>query len=374
VTTPSGTDALIHASGPARTLVERPEPLLELPVRGVDGSSKTVVERLVETLTDAFLVLHDGVLVLEWYADSVVRETPHAVMSVTKSVVGCVAGVLVARGRLEPDQPVTRWVPEVATTGYAGVTIRDLLDMRTGRDYRESHEDVDGEVAQLGRCLTSEHSQGLHDLVLGSSRIGVHDGPFCYRSLDTELLGWVLERVARKPLPELVEQTILTPLGVEFDATLALDAQGTASASGGLGLTARDAARFAQMLLDGGAVGRRQVVPTEWIKDIRIGAGDSVDAFSQRVAAGLAAEVPSPPSAMYRNQFWVSEQGGHKFLALGVYGQYIHVDGDAGTAVVKLSSWTSPQDPERFTDGLACAEAVADHLGGSSTPRISLYS
>ncbi len=291
---PPGPRAPIHKSGPARTLVERPDPLLELLVRGADGSLETVAERLAQTLTDAFLVMHDGVLVLEWYADSITREVPHAVMSVTKSVVGCVAGVLVARGRLEPDQPVARWVPEVATTGYAAVTIRDLLDMRTGSDYRESHDDVDGEVAQLGRCLSTEHPMGLRDLVLGSPRIGVHNGPFCYRSLDTELLGWVLERAARKPMLELVEQTILTPLGAEFDASMALDAQGTANASGGLGLTARDAARFAQMLLDGGAVGRRQVVPTEWIKDIRIGAGDSVEAFSHRVTAGLAAEVPSP--------------------------------------------------------------------------------
>ncbi len=77
---------------------------------------------------------------------------------------------------------------------------------------------------------------------------------------------------------------------------------------------------------------------------------------------------------MYRNQFWVPEQGGHKFLALGIYGQYVHVDGDAGTVVVKLSSWKSPQDPQRFTDGLACAEAITDHLGGDSAPDISLYS
>ena len=374
MTSPLGSRASIHPSGPVRILVERPEPLLELLVRGGDGSLETVSERLSQTLTDAFLVIHDGVLVLEWYADPITREVPHAVMSVTKSVVGCVAGVLVGRGRLEPDQPVARCVPEVATTGYAAVTIRDLLDMRTGTDYRESHDDVDGELAQLGLCLSTDHPMGLHDLVLGSPRIGVHNGPFCYRSLDTELLGWVLERAAHKPIPELVEQTILTPMGAEFDASMALDPQGTASASGGLGLTARDTARFAQMLLDGGAVGRRQVVPTEWIKDIRIGGSDSVEAFTHGVTAGHAEEVPSPRSAMYRNQFWVPEQGGHKFLALGIYGQYVYVDGDAGTVVVKLSSWKGPQDPQRFTDGLACAEAITDELGGNSARDISLFS
>ncbi len=101
------------------------------------------------------------------------------------------------------------------------MTVRDLFDMRTGSDYRESHDDPDGEVAQLGRCLGAEQPMGLRDLVLGSPRVGVHHGPFCYRSLDTELLGWVLERAARKPLLELVAETILRPLGAEFDASMA---------------------------------------------------------------------------------------------------------------------------------------------------------
>ena len=77
---------------------------------------------------------------------------------------------------------------------------------------------------------------------------------------------------------------------------------------------------------------------------------------------------------MYRNQFWVPEQGGHTFLALGIHGQLVYVNGDNGTVAVKLSSWETPQDPQRFTDGLACAETIAGHLGGDSAPDISLYS
>ena len=374
MTSAAGARTPVTAAGPVRLLVERPRPLLGLPVRGADGSVRSVGEHLTRTRTDAFLVMHDGVLVLEWYAAPRTREAPLALMSVTKSVIGCLAGVLVSRGRVDPDCPAAHWVPEIATTGYAGVTVRDLLDMRAGTDYRESHEDPDGEVVQLGRCLTGERSEGIHDLLTSSTRIATHGGPFCYRSLDTELLGWVVERASRKPIAQLVEEWILAPLGAERDGSMAVDARGVASAAGGLALTGRDVARFGQMLLDGGAAGRHQVVPPEWVKDIRVGADDSIEAFRRRVVEGSAADVPGPASAMYRNQFWVPEKGGRAFLALGIYGQYVRVDGDSGTVVVKLSSWTRPQDPERFTDGLACAEACADHLGGHSIPYISLYS
>lgn len=362
---PSGRRVRIARGNAAvRDFVERPEPLLGLPVPNAEGSSGTLGEHLAQTLTDAFLVLHDGDLVLEWYARAQIRDTPQALMSVTKSVIGCLAGMLVTRGKLDPDRLASSWVREVAGSGYAAVTVRDLLDMRTGTDYRESYDDPEGEVVHLGSCLSGASTKGLHGLVTGTGRLAHHAGPFCYRSLDTELLGWVVERAASKSIAELVEQRVLTPLGAEHDASLAVDALGTGSASGGLAMTARDVARFGQMLLDGGAVSTRQVVPTEWIKDIRVGASDSVDAFRERAQGGPAADALSPPTAMYRNQFWVLEQGGHEFVALGIYGQYVHVNGDAGTVVVKLSSWPQPQDPQRFTDGLACAEAVAEHLEG----------
>ena len=372
---PSGSRiALRRGNSSARPLVERRVPLLDLPVARSGGTVGTLESQLAATSTDAFVVLHDGDLVLEWYAEPNDGATLQALMSVTKSVVGCLAGVLVDGGRLDPDLAVTRFVPEVATTGYAAATVRDLLDMRTGGDYRESYDDEDGEVVRLGERLRGDAPGGVRALVGGTPRLASHAGPFCYRSLDTELLGWVIERAGGKPVGELFEQLLLTPLGVEYDGSLGVDPLGSGSVSGGLALTARDVARFGQMLLDGGAVGRRQVVPSAWIKDTRMGGADSVDAFRRRVTDGLV-EAPNPPSAMYRNQFWVLEQGGHRLLALGIYGQYVHVDGDARTVVVKLSSWPRPQDPRLFTAGLACADAVVDHLSGHlRSPQLSLYS
>ena len=93
---------------------------------------------IADTWTDAVVVLHDGRIVFESYFNGM-RGDPHLLMSVTKSVVGCVAGILVEQGLLDPDQPATAYVPEVAGSGYDGATVRHLLDMRTGVAFREEY-------------------------------------------------------------------------------------------------------------------------------------------------------------------------------------------------------------------------------------------
>ena len=97
-----------------------------------DGSAGTVGEVLADTFTDAYLVLQDGELVTEWYGPLGAPDRPHALMSVSKSVVGCVAAVLIDRGQLDPDREITGYVPELAASGYAGALVRHVLDMRSG--------------------------------------------------------------------------------------------------------------------------------------------------------------------------------------------------------------------------------------------------
>ena len=74
-------------------------------------------------------------------------------MSVSKSILGCAAGVLAGRGLLDLQAPVTTYVPEVSGSGYAGATIRDLLDMRTGVAFRETYTALDAEVRVMERSM-----------------------------------------------------------------------------------------------------------------------------------------------------------------------------------------------------------------------------
>ena len=77
---------------------------------------------IAETWTDAAVVLHDGQIVFEQYLNGMSEETPHLLMSVTKSVVGCIAGILVEQGLLHPDDQVSSYVPEIVGSGYDGAT------------------------------------------------------------------------------------------------------------------------------------------------------------------------------------------------------------------------------------------------------------
>jgi CubicO group peptidase (beta-lactamase class C family) len=377
-----------RGAGPVRPLEAHPADLLDLRVPVAGTADASLHERLVQTATDAFIVLHEGGLVLEWYADPAAPDEPQALMSVTKSVVGCVAGILVETGALDPDALASTWVPELEGSGYAGVTVRDLLDMRTGGDHRERYDDEAGEVVQLGRVLAASAAGGgessLDELVLHAARRALHAGPFAYRSLDTEVLGWVVERAAGAAMPALLEDLVLGPMGAERPGSMATDTRGRASHSGGLALSARDVARFGQLIADGGSVGGTQVVPTVWVKDTRVGAPDSAAAFraslsgspggspGESLAAGPG-EDPGIPAAHYRNQFWVLHAGGRELLGLGIFGQYVHVDVEASTVVVKLSSWVSPQDPQAFSAGLACATTLAEHLGGHPSHGLNLH-
>ena len=108
---------------------------------------------IAETWTDAVVVLHDGQIVFEQYFNGMTAETPHLLMSVTKSVVGCIAGILVEQGLLDPDKQASTYVPEIVGSGYDGATVRHLLNMRTGVAFREEYTNPDAEVRVMERYM-----------------------------------------------------------------------------------------------------------------------------------------------------------------------------------------------------------------------------
>ena len=90
------------------------------------------------------------------------RRARRCLMSITKSFVGCLTGILAARGVVDVDAPVVQYAPELAAGGYAPARVRDVLDMRTGGDYVEDHDDPGGEVAEIARALVHRGRDGPH--------------------------------------------------------------------------------------------------------------------------------------------------------------------------------------------------------------------
>ena len=132
---------------------DNPPALDHIAVTRLGAGPSTVGEVLADTWTDAVIVLHDGQIVLERYFGQMRANTPHLLMSVSKSIVGCVCGILASQRRLDPEAPITQYVPEIAGSGYDGATVRHLLDMRTGVAFSEAYEDPDAEVRVIERHM-----------------------------------------------------------------------------------------------------------------------------------------------------------------------------------------------------------------------------
>lgn len=333
-----------------------------------DGQPSTLAEVIADTSTDAVLILHDGRIVFEHYENGMAADTPHLLMSVTKSVVGCVAGILVENNELNPDEQISNYVPEIAESGYGGATVRNLLDMRTGVVFREEYTDADAEVRVMERHMgwrpanAAEKSGGMYHYLTTMTAATEHGGRFVYRSADTDMLGWVCERAAGTRMSELISQLLWQPMGAEFDAEITCDGVGSAIHDGGMSARLRDLARFGLLLLDDGFVDGVPVVPRGWLAAART--------IDPDIRAAFAASDSEPflTGGWYRNQFWfIPGLHGDLQVCLGIHGQMVLVDRATRTVSVKLSTWPSAQNPVFLLDTVRAFVAAGEQASGLAT-------
>ena len=329
----------------------------------------TLADVLDATSTDGWLVLHEEVIVAEQYRAGLTHSTQHLLMSVTKSVVGAVAGILVDQGKLAPTDLVTVHVPELKVSRYLGATVRDLLDMRSGVLFREDYADPTADVRRMEAAIAWRPGvegvpPGLHHFLCELQADRPHGGPFNYRSSETDVLGWVCERAAGAHMWDLVSELVWRPMGAEHDAHLLCDALGDSVDNGGLTATLRDVARFGQLLLSAGASAGRQVIPRSWLADAW-----SVD-YDVRAAFAASPAEAALPGSWYRNQLWVLPgPHGDILICMGIYGHLVRVDPATRTVMVKLSSWFTAQYPALLFDTLLACDAVATALSGRAGQR-----
>ena len=351
-----------RGSGLARELPRADQDVLSIPV-AIGASRSTVGRVLEETHTDGFLVLHRGRIIAEHYYNGLAPDTPHLLMSVSKSVTAAVAGCLAGRGQLDVAAPVTDVVPELAGTSFAGATVQQLLDMRTGTRFDEDYDNLRADVrfyeqVYLWRPRLDRELPVDAISYFGTLRNdGEHGGPFRYRSILTDVLAWVLERAGGARFHELVSGELWAPMGAESDAEVTLDSRGNPMADGGICATLRDLGRFGLQYLSSRPAGLRAVVPAGWVEDTVRGAPDGAEAF--RAGEGRAG---FPRGAHYRNCWWVHDPGSPFLYASGIYGQNVFVHGPTETVAVKFSTWPSPLDQQAFDAAAAAVVAIGRSL------------
>jgi CubicO group peptidase (beta-lactamase class C family) len=358
------TQRISRGWGPVSPLVVNHRPLSDVPVHLVDDSEGNVDEVIKSTFTDAVVVLHRGEVVFERYLGETKPDTPHVVMSISKSIVSCVVANLEVRGELDPTRPITDFVAELAGSGYEGATVRDILDMRSGVKFSEDYTDRNAEVRVIEQAMgwrpilhDEEVRHGMYAYLTTLKDREEHGGVFNYRSCETDVLGWVCERAAGTRMADLISELIWSRLGAQFDAEITCDYIGTAIHDGGVSATAQDMARFGAMLLAGGHGGGNQVVPAAWIDG-----SWKVDP-DIRAAFRASASEPYLPGGWYRNQFWfVPRDHGDVLLCLGINGQMVYVNRGTETVGVKLSSWPTAQSPGMLHDTLRMFDAMGATL------------
>ncbi len=323
-----------RGDGPVRELARNEVELDDLPTVDSTGAPTTLAGNLDETYTDGFLVLKGGAVAYERYFNGMTPRTLHLSQSMAKSVTASVFGILVGRGLIDPAAPVSRYLPELERTGWRGATLQHVLDMTTGVRYSEEYTDRYSDMGQTdvaagwkpippGSDPAFKWPTHIWEQILGLKETErPHGDKFVYRSIETDVLAFTMERVTGKRLAQLVSEELWQKIGAEESACFTVDRAGYALADGGFNATLRDFGRFGQTILENGG----GIVPPAWIEATRNGRHGPH--FNE-----------SLPNGSYRNQFWLEDAKSRTLMCRGVFGQLIYISWDYDMVVVKLSTY-----------------------------------
>lgn len=327
-----------------------------------EGQKLSWAQSLDEMFTDGIVVLHRGAIVYETFRGALKPHLPHIAFSVTKSFVGLIAAMLAHEGALDPDALVTRYVPDLAGTAYGDATVHNVMDMTIGVQYSENYTDPNAEVRTYGIAAGySPQPPGytgpdtIFSFLRTLKKHGEHGQAFAYKTCNTEVLSWIIQRITDTPTPQLISERIWQKLGAEEDAFVIVDRIGTAACGGGMNLCLRDLARFGEMLRLGGTFNGHAIAPEAVVADIAI--GGNREHFAK-------AGYTTVPGWSYRNQFWVSHDKFGAYTARGIHGQVCWIAPKAELVIARFASHPVAANGNSILDkvSLPVYAALAEHL------------
>ncbi|MBK8631562.1 MAG: serine hydrolase [Sphingomonadales bacterium] len=331
-----------------------------------DGETKprNWVETFDATYGDAIVVLHRGKIVFERYNGVMNADQPHIGFSLTKSFYGTLTEMMIAEGAIDEAKTVAQYLPELAQSGFGDAAVRQLLDMTTSLDYNEDAADADAQMAKFmlasgGYPRPKDYAgpANTFELLKTVKKVAPHGERFDYQSVDTEVLGFIIARVSGKPAEKVLEERIWARLGAENDANITLDEAGASRSTGGMSATARDLARFGEMIRRGGRWGGQQIVPAPVIAKIRQG-GNKQD-FARAIW-----DYNTRRGWSYKSQWWHTHNANGAFMGIGMYGQAIYIDPKAEMVIVRFNSGPVGSTVGMDHITMPMFQALADRLGG----------
>jgi CubicO group peptidase (beta-lactamase class C family) len=287
------------------------------------------------------IVLQDGKIRLERYARGYGREGRWTSFSVAKSFTSTLVGAAIKDGYIKSvDEPVTKYIPELAGSGYDGVTIAQLLTMTSGVKWNEDYTDAKSDVA---RMFLEPVPAGEDPTVFYMKNLPRETAPgskWVYKTGETNLIGVLVMRATKKPLADYLSEKVWRPYGMEQDGFWMIDPSGHEVSGCCLSVSLRDYARMGQLALEGG----KGVVPANWFAE------------STRAHADIGV-----PGRGYGYQWWTYPEG--RFGAQGIFGQTIRVDPKSKTVIAVSAAADKASDRDyglartAFLDKLFAAAA-----------------
>lgn len=328
------------------------------------NSSKPMTwrESLAKNYTDGMLILHKGRIVYEKYFGELKPDGVHAAMSVSKTFTGTLGGLLVAEGVLDENKTGAAYVPELKGSAFGDATIRQILDMTSSLKYSEDYSNPKAEIwafSAAGNPFPKPASYkgptNYYDYLKTVQKEGEHGEIFGYKTVNTDVMGWIVSKVTGKSIPDLLSERIWKPLGTHFDGYFQIDGAGIAFAGGGFSANMRDMAMFGEMVRNKGKFNKKQILPASLIEDIM--RGGSQEAFSKSVYNSLK-------GWSYRNMWWHTHNEHGAFAARGVHGQTIYIDPKAEMVLVRFASHPEAKNSKIDPTSLPAYHAVAKYLIG----------
>jgi CubicO group peptidase (beta-lactamase class C family) len=308
----------------------------ELTFDDLHGRRHTWADSLAHTYTDGIIVLHRGVRMYERYFGALQPQRPHACFSITKSYAATLAATLIHERTLDEGKTVSYYLPEMAGTAYDDATLRQVLDMQVGVDYSEDYADPQASIWDYSRAggLRARRPDytgpsNYYDYLVALRKAGNHGAAFEYKTINTEVLCWVMKRVTGTPLADMLSDRIWSQIGCEEDGYLAVDSIGVAMGGGGLSACLRDLCRFGELMRCEGAWRGKQVIPAEVVADIRRGSDPAKFAIAGYTLL---------PGYSYRNMWWVSHNPLGVFEGRGIHGQRLYIAPQAEIVIARFSS------------------------------------
>lgn len=295
------------------------------------GRTRQFDEALFDTYADGIVVLHRGRIVYERYFGALEPHLPHACHSMTKSYAGTLAAAFVHEGVLDDSKTIPYFVPELRGTAWDDATLRQVMDMQTGlaftEDYVDQHSGIRAYHSASGRRPRPDGYNGpqtLCDYLCTLKKEGPHGRVFAYKSVNTEVMAWVMARATGRSFAQLLHERLWAPLGCEEDGYIGVDPVGMPRASGSLSASLRDLARFGELIRREGNWNGKQLIPASVVLDVQNG--------------DHPVKLELPAGYSYRSMWWVTHNEFAAVEARGIHGQRLYIAPGAEMVVARFAS------------------------------------